>query len=62
MAEKTRLLTFEEFRAASNTPLAEAVRQARAYSRSRARAEKVLRSAETLSLGWAEWPDGVAKI
>ena len=61
MAETTTLLTFEEFRAASGTPLAEAVRQARAFSRSRAAAERVLRSAEVQSLGWAEWPSGVAK-
>jgi len=60
MAETTKLLSFEEFRAVRDTPLAEAVRQARAFSRNRAAAEQVLRTAEVQSLGWAVW-DGVAK-
>ncbi|HVR37957.1 MAG TPA: hypothetical protein VMU84_02605 [Thermoanaerobaculia bacterium] len=58
MVETARLMSFEEFRAAQ--PMAEVVRQQRAFFRDAAAAEQALRLALLSVLVWVMWkdPDG----
>jgi len=56
MSELTRVLSFEEFRAAEAQPFGEAVRQQRAFFRDAAVAAEMLRPGTIPLAGWAEWP------
>jgi hypothetical protein len=56
MSESTKLMSFEEFRAAEAQPFGEAVRQQREFFRDAAAADAVLQPGAIRLAGWAEWP------
>lgn len=62
MSETTKLMNFEEFRAAASEPFGEAVRQQREFFRDDDAAGKLLQP-NAISMGtWRQWDDGYAFI
>ena len=59
MSETTKLMNFEEFRAAASEPFGEAIRQQREFFRDAAAADQIQKPGAIPLSGWAKWPDGV---
>jgi len=59
---ETKVMSFEEFRAAVDAPFGEVIRQQRAFLRNDAAAGAILQPGAVPLRGWIEWPDASVSL